>query len=81
MSFLGGISSDLAANCPLLEIGYPIHVWNVAGMLSYACKKIKLFVYSWNATATLYPNYSTRYEGHVRVHVPDYCTSPVCGTA
>jgi len=43
---VGGNPSDLAADCPLLETGYPMHVWDLAGMLSSAYKKIKLFVYS-----------------------------------
>jgi len=37
MSFSGGNPSDLAADCPLLEAGYPIHVWDPAGMLGSAC--------------------------------------------
>ena len=81
MSFSGGNPSDLAADCPLLETGYPIHVWDPAGMLGSAYKKIKLPVYSLTATATWYLIYSTRYEDHVRVLVPNYCTSPVCATA
>jgi len=44
--FVGGNPSDLAADCPLLETGYPMQIWDLAGMLSSAYKKIKLFVYS-----------------------------------
>ena len=45
MSFSGGNPSDLAADCPLLETGYPIHVWDPAGMLgsAYIKKKNKFF--------------------------------------
>ena len=37
--------SDLAADSPLLESGYPMHVWDLAGMLSSAYKKIKLYIH------------------------------------
>jgi len=43
---VGGNPSDLAADCPLLETGYPMQIWDLAGMLCSAYKKIKLFVYS-----------------------------------
>jgi len=60
LSFSGGNSSDLSADCPLLEAGYPVHIWNLAGMLCSAYKKKnKLFLYSLTASATCYPNYST----------------------
>jgi len=57
MSFSGGNSSDLAADCPLLEAGYPVHIWDLAGMLCSAYKKKtknKFFVHSLTATATWY---------------------------
>ena len=60
LSFFRGNPMDLAAACPLLETGYPMHITDVAVMLGSACKKIKLFVYSLTATARWYPNDFTR---------------------
>ena len=39
MSCPGGNLSDLPADCPLLETGYPVDIWNLAGMLCSAYKK------------------------------------------
>ena len=44
MSCSGGNPSDLAADCPLLETGYPVHIWNLAGMLCFAYKKKKQII-------------------------------------
>ena len=52
VSFLGVNPSDLAADCPLTENGYPMHICDLAGMLSSAYKNLKLFVYSLTATGT-----------------------------
>ena len=34
--FVGRNPTDLAADCPLLETGYSMHKWDLAGMLSSA---------------------------------------------
>ena len=37
--FLGRNPFDLAADCPLSEAGYAMHLWDLAGMLCSAYKK------------------------------------------